>query len=156
MRRWALIYVLWCVLVAWPQAVRAQPALTEADVLKLLAGAWAFVSMSTIHDDGSKSDRWGPDVKGMLIFDGAGHFAQIITRPKSHFFGARGFSAFGHYSVDPTGRHIDVSIIGSSNSDAQGTTQRRTIVSLTETELSYISTMISSGAKIEALWRRLK
>jgi hypothetical protein len=156
MRRWAFIYVFWCVVAAWPQAVRAQPALTEADVLKLLAGAWTFVSMSTIHDDGSKSDRWGPDVKGMLIFDGAGHFAQIITRPKSHFFGARGFSAFGLYSVDPSGRYIEVSIIGSSNSDAQGTTQRRTIVSLTETELSYINTMISSGAKIEALWRRLK
>jgi hypothetical protein len=156
MRRWALIYVFWCVVAAWPPAARAQPAQAEADVLKLLAGAWTFVSMSTIHDDGSKSDRWGPDVKGMLIFDGAGHFAQIITRPKSHFFGARGFSAFGYYSVDPSGRHIDVSILGSSNSDAQGTTQRRTIVSLTETELSYISTMISSGAKIEALWRRLK
>ena len=156
MRRWALIYVLWCVVAASPQIVRAQPAQTEADVLKLLAGAWTFVSMSTIHDDGSKSDRWGPDVKGMLIFDGAGHFAQIITRPKSHFFGARGFSAFGLYSVDPSGRYIDVSIMGSSNSDAHGTTQRRTIVSLTETELSYINTMISSGAKIEALWRRLK
>jgi hypothetical protein len=156
MRRWALVYVFWCAVAAWPQVVRAQPAQNETDILKLLVGAWAFVSMSTIHDDGSKSDRWGPDVKGMLIFDGVGHFAQIVTRPKSNFFGARGFSAFGYYSVDPSGRYIEVSIKGSSNSDAQGTTQRRTIVSLTETELSYINTMISSGAKIEAQWRRLK
>jgi hypothetical protein len=156
MRRWAVVYLLWCAVVVWPQVVRAQPAEAESDVLTLLAGTWAFVSMSTIHDDGSKSDRWGPDVKGMLIFDGAGHFAQIITRPKSNFFGARGFSAFGSYSVDPSGRYIDVSVKGSSNPEANGLTQRRTIVSLTETALRYTNTMLMSGATIEASWRRLK
>ena len=122
----------------------------------MLVGAWAFVSLFTIHDDGSKSDRWGPDVKGMLMFDGAGHFAQIITRPKSNFFGVRGFSAFGRYSIDPSGRSIVVSIKGSSNPDVNGATQRRTIVSLNETELKYINMMLVSGAKIEAQWRRLK
>ena len=156
MRRWALVYVFWCAVAAWPQVVRAQPAQTETDVLKLLVGAWAFVSLSTIHEDGSKSDRWGPDVKGMLIFDGTGHFAQIVTRPKSNFFGARGFSAFGRYSVDPSGRFIVVSIKGSSNPDVNGATQRRSIVTLNETELRYINTMLVSGVEIEAQWRRLK
>jgi hypothetical protein len=156
MRRWALVYILWCAVAAWPQAVRAQSPETESDTLKLLVGAWAFVSMSTIHDDGSKSDRWGPDVKGILIFDGTGHFAQIITRPKSNFFGARGFSAFGRYSVDPSGRQITVLIKGSSNPDVNEATQLRAIVSLTETELKYVNTMLVSGAKIEAHWRRLK
>jgi hypothetical protein len=36
-----------------------------------------------VKPDGTKSDRWGPNAKGIFIFDANGRFAQFITRSPS-------------------------------------------------------------------------
>ncbi len=66
-----------------------------------LAGTWSFVSSINTRKDGSIVDRWGPNPRGMLMFDGAGHFSQIITGSKSRLFGAKTFAGFGTYTLRP-------------------------------------------------------
>jgi hypothetical protein len=41
-----------------------------------------LVSALDVKPDGTKSDRWGPNPKGIFIFDANGRFAQFITGGK--------------------------------------------------------------------------
>ena len=45
-------------------AVAQQKSLKEQ-----LVGTWTFVSAVDTNKDGTKSDRWGPNAKGLAIFD---------------------------------------------------------------------------------------
>src|SRR5262249_4454516 len=65
-----------------------------------LAGPWSYVSSVNTRKDGSIVDRWGDNARGILMFDGAGHFSQIIIGSESRMFGAKTFSAFGGYTFD--------------------------------------------------------
>jgi hypothetical protein len=46
-----------------------------------LVGTWQFVSAVNTAKDGTKSDVFGPNPKGMMIFGLDGHFVQVLTRP---------------------------------------------------------------------------
>ena len=141
--------------MAWPVGVRAQSAIGQT-ASDLVVGAWAFVSSKVIHDNGSKSDFWGPATKGILLFDRDGHFAQIIKRPRSGLRFAKALSIFGTYSVDSSANVITINIDSSSVSKANGMVQHRRIISLTENELMYMNPSIASGEKLEVLWMRFK
>src|ERR1044071_1485483 len=81
-----------------------------------LVGTWTFVSALDVHRDGTKTDRWGPNPKGILMFDGSGRFVQVIHRSDLPKFAASSQNAgtadefnavmqnlvlsFGTYSVD--------------------------------------------------------
>jgi hypothetical protein len=121
-----------------------------------LVGTWRFRSSVNIRDDGSTFDRWGADPKGTFMFDGIGHFAQVIVGAESRFFGAKSFFAFGTYAVEEASKTIITRIEGSSISKLNGTTQRRVILSLTDDELKYINPVTASGNKVEAIWQRVK
>ena len=63
-------------------AVMAAPA-TAKDAKpkgKRLVGTWSLVSTDNTNPDGSKSDIYGPNPQGMLIFDKTGHYSLIIVR----------------------------------------------------------------------------
>ena len=140
--------------VGWSPFASSQPGVSDPDVPRLVAGTWIFVASQTIDADGARTDRWGPDVKGILMFDGQDRFAQIIMRPPSLLFGTRAFSAFGTYSIDRKVNAIITSIEGSSNPGAVGLVQHRTIVTLTDRELRYVNSRTASGEMIESAWRR--
>src|SRR5262249_7956875 len=54
-----------------------------------IVGTWTFVSALDVKPDGTKSDRWGPNPKGIFIFDTNGRFAQFITRSDIPKFAAK-------------------------------------------------------------------
>src|SRR5437588_12270502 len=80
----------------------------------LLAGTWSFVSSTNTRKDGSFVDRWGPNPRGMLMFDGAGHFTQIITGTESRMFGPKIFSGFGDYRFDRANNVLSLTYAGCS------------------------------------------
>lgn len=45
-----------------------------------LVGTWQLVSAVNTAKDGAKSDVFGAEPKGMMIFDANGHFVQVLTR----------------------------------------------------------------------------
>jgi hypothetical protein len=139
---------------AWPVAARAQSEPRQSTI-ELITGSWAFVSSVTVNDkDGRRSDRWGSDTKGILIFDRDGHFAQIILRHRSGLQIAKSVSIFGTYSIDPSVKSITMQIDSNSVESASASIQLRRILSLTEKNLVYTTAGVISGETLEATWMR--
>ena len=83
----------------------------------------------------------------MLMFDGAGHFTQIITGSESRMFGPKSFASFGSYTFDTVNNTVTTHFNGCSNAKLVGTVQERKIVLLT---ISMLNTpTISEGEPIE-------
>ena len=47
----------------------------HAPAKKQFVGTWSLVSIHYVEKDGRKVQPFGPGAKGMLVFDGGGHFA---------------------------------------------------------------------------------
>jgi len=165
MRRREFIALLGSATAAAPCAARAEAVQcpeganedhTAVPIAARLVGAWGFVSSTNTRADGSSFDRWGPDPIGTFMFDGNGHFAQVIMGPESRLFGAKNYFAFGKYSIDEAAKTIVTKIKGSSISKLNGTVQRRFVTALTADELRYINDTTASGNSVDASWRRLK
>jgi hypothetical protein len=43
-----------------------------------LLGTWMFVASVDVRKDGTRVDRWGPNPKGMLVFDTSGRYVLAI------------------------------------------------------------------------------
>jgi hypothetical protein len=161
MRRRDVVRLLGSALLLCPPMARAQDAASQQhegkpddDFRRLIIGTWTFVSSKTINRDGTRSDRWGPDVHGILMFDKRGYFTQVIVRPKSRLFGTSVLSSFGRYAISDGA--IVTQIQGSSVTDLVGRVQHRPIAALTEEELNYVNLHSASGSRVEVLWHRAK
>jgi hypothetical protein len=66
-------------------ALAASNAVAQQKTLKeLIAGTWVLDSVYDQSQDGKKNDTWGPNVKGIVMFDGTGRFSfQIIAAERS-------------------------------------------------------------------------
>jgi len=136
-----------------------------------IVGTWTFVSALDVHPDGKKTDRWGPNPKGIFMFDSHGHFAQFITRSDLPKFAAgavdkgtaeeakavlAGFVAsFGTYTVNETDKPVTTHVEGSVFPNLVGRDQKRAIASLTANELKYVNPTTSMGMSAEATWKRV-
>jgi hypothetical protein len=113
------------------------------------------VSSVNTRNDGTLIDRWGPNTKGILMFDGSGNFSQIIIGSESRMFGAKTYSAFGSYTLDAEGGNITMTFTGCSIAKSIGSIQERKIVLLTADELKYINPLTASGTVAEVAWKRI-
>ena len=52
----------------------------QAMLKQQLVGTWMFVSTVDTNKDGTKTDRWGPNPKGLMILDADGHVSFMISR----------------------------------------------------------------------------
>jgi len=120
-----------------------------------LIGTWSFVSSINTRKDGSVVDRWGANPRGMLMFDGAGHFSQIITGSESRLFGAKTFAGFGTYAFDRASSALTMTFTGCSIGKVVGQVQERKIVLLTADEMKYVNPATTSDTIAEVLWKRL-
>src|SRR5262249_55453423 len=59
-----------------PSSVAAQ----EKSLKDQLVGTWIFVSAQDVKPDGTKVDPWGPNPKGVAMYDAKGRFTFIIMR----------------------------------------------------------------------------
>ncbi len=153
--RRSVFVLLALVCVGWVIASSPAVAGEGKPIKERIVGAWSFVTSINTRMDGSTFDRWGPNPVGMLIFDGQGHYSQMITS-NDRIFGVKTVASFGQYTVDEAGKVISIKIEGSTTSRVVGSTQRREIVALTADELRYVNPLTPSGNKAEMVWKRVK
>jgi Lipocalin-like domain len=137
------------------------------------AGTWTLVSIHYVHPDGTKVEPFGPNAKGMLVFDATGRFGtQIMAadRPKfasnNRMLGtpeefkavAQGVVAyFGTYSVSDADHIVTLHIERSSFLNWDGTDQKRSF-SFTDDELRYraASSTANPAEAAQLVWKRAR
>jgi hypothetical protein len=127
-----------------------------------LIGTWLVTSVQTTNQDGSKVLPFGPNPKGVAIFDATGHYIVFNTSsslPKiatnNRMSGTAdenkaivqgSLSSYGTYSVDEAGKMILLHVEASTFPNWGGLDQKRPINSLTADELSYTNPAPTTGA----------
>ena len=147
----------------------AESAAAGAQTAKDLVGAWTLESDTGTTADGRTIQPFGPQPKGVAIFDRAGHFAIVNARSDLPKFASNNrmqgtaaeneaivhgsFAFFGTYSVKDgvIVQHIE----GGTWPAWEGTDQKRTITSFTGDEQIW-TTVTSFGGKSELHWKRMK
>ena len=138
-----------------------------AQTAKDLVGTWSLQSDDTVTPDGRRVQPFGPNPKGIAIFDSTGHFAIVVSRPDLPKFVSgnrmkgtveeneaivRGSIAFfGSYLVKDgvIVQHIE----GGTWPGWMGTDQKRTITSFAKDRQTW-TTVPSFGGKSELHWSR--
>jgi Lipocalin-like domain len=149
-----------------PSSGMAQRAALRAQ----LVGSWTFVSSKAKLADGSP--QWGVNPTGLLIFTDDGHFSWQVFRSDRPRFASNdrtkgtpaenkatldgSLAYFGTYAVDERTRTLITHIDGSTFPNSQGEEQRRVITRLTAEELVYVNLQNTLGARVDAVWKRLK
>jgi hypothetical protein len=137
-----------------------------------LVGTWTLVSTENMKADGSKVDVFGPNPRGVLIFDRGGHYSLTIVRSDLPKFAATTsdqgtaqenkavlagmIASFGTYSLDEADGTLTTHVEGSSFPNLAGGEQKRIISSLTASELKYSNPATATGSKAEVVWQRTK
>jgi hypothetical protein len=139
-----------------------------------IVGTWMLVSI-TLEKDGKKTDFYGPNPQGQLMYDATGHFSVIITRSDLPKFASNNREAgtaeenkgivegslayFGTYEVSETDKIITSHVKSSTFPNWNGT-DRKTSFNISGDELSthVISgplTSIGTGTAY-VVWKRAK
>jgi len=151
--------------------VRQGNGLAQQKSLKeQLVGTWTHVSSTATLPDGSP--LWGPNPKSLLIFTDNGRFSWHVFRsdrprfasndrtngtPEENSATMQGSLAyFGTYSVNEADKTLISRIEGSTFPNSEGEEQKRIITRLTADELIYTNPETTLGARVEAVWKRVK
>jgi hypothetical protein len=160
-------FALCVALTAAPAAMAQQKSLKEQ-----LVGNWTFVSSIDTNKDGTKTDRWGPNAKGLVMFDPSGRFSFLISRANIPKFASNNVNQgtaeenksvvqgliayFGTWSVDEGTKTLTTNIEAGSFPNLNGGLQKRTITSLTADELKYTNPSTTIGTSTDVVWRRAR
>ena len=144
----------------------------QGSLKQQLVGAWTLVSIIATDKSGNKSDRRGPNPKGLLIFDASGRYSILTARAALPDFAVDNVNQgtaeenksvmtgmianVGTWSVDEKTKTITTNVDAGSFPNLNGKTQTRVISSLTADELRYVNGASVSGTVDEAVWRRAK
>ena len=134
-----------------------------------VAGTWMVVSLVTTKADGTKVDGYGTNPKGMLIFDGRGHYSLQICRAGRAKFasGARDKGTpqeyqaavhdcnphWGRYAI--AGDKLVFDIEDAMYPNWSGLKQERAF-KIEGDQLRYFVPAGSTGGTAELVWRRVK
>jgi hypothetical protein len=136
-------------------------------------GTWTLVSIYYVHPDGSKIEPFGPNAKGMLVFDGTGRFAtqimaadrpkfasnnRMVGTPEEYRATSQGVVAYyGTYTVSEPDRIVTLHIERSSFPNWDGTDQKRSF-SFTKDELRYTaaSSTANPAEAAQLVWKRAR
>lgn len=139
---------------------------------KQLVGTWAYVSVQLERSDGSKSEPWGPNPNGILIFTANGRYALQLARldlpkiaskdrmkgtPVENQAVVQGSLAhFGTYTVNEAEGSYTLKVEGSSFPNDNGTNQKRIVTSFSTDEFKTTNPTPTTGAKAYAVYKRVK
>jgi hypothetical protein len=146
--------------IAWAQKAKDQ-----------LVGTWALVSVISEADDGNKTEPFGSDPKGMIMFSSEGHFslfqskAEIpriaandrakATPEEARAIVASAIAYYGTYSVSEADKTILVKVNASTFANvAGGAEQKRIITSLTADELKFTNPRTPASVTLRTTWKR--
>ena len=152
-------------------ALMSGSGLSQQKTLKeQIIGTWAYVSSTAKLPDGNP--LWGINPKGLFILTDNGHFSWQIFRsdrpqfalnnrlhatPDEYTVTMQGTLAyFGTYSINEVDKTISFTTEGSTFPNSEGEVLKRVITNLTADELIYTNPATTTGARIEAVWKRLK
>jgi lipocalin-like protein len=146
-------------------AIAQQKSLKEQ-----LVGTWIYVSSTSTRADGSKTET--PNLKGILIYTGDGHFALVSVRTDLPKFAnpdrarataeeaqavvAGSIAYYGTYSINEVDKVLTPKVEGSTYANLIGTDQKRIITSLTADELKFTNPRTPAGVTLEFVWKRAK
>ena len=136
-----------------------------------LVGTWSLVSL-TNEQGGTRTDLFGPNPKGILMFDDSGHFCFLSTSgalpkfavnnraagtPEENKAVMQGsMAAFGTYSVDEAKKTFTSHIESSTFPNWNGADQERSYT-LTGDELKITNSHAATGAGTNyQVWKRAK
>jgi hypothetical protein len=163
------VFVIAALALAMPPtaAVSQQKTLKEQ-----LVGTWSLVSIIATDKAGAKSERRGPNPKGLLIFEANGRYSLLTSRsdiPKFAIDNVNQGTAEEYkavvtgmianietWTVDEATKTITTNIEAGSFPNLNGNTQKRVISSLTAEELKYTNGASAVGTVDEAVWRRAR
>ena len=145
-------------------------ALAQQKSLKdQLIGSWIITSNNAVAPDGTKHQLFGPNPKGILVFDSTGQYAQIFVNPDVPKFkinnrlkgtpeentaAVHGTTAtFGTWSVDEASKTVTVRYLGGMFPNQAGTDSKRT-VSVSGNELKVSNPATAAGLKTDQVWKR--
>ena len=134
-------------------------------------GTWTLVSIRYIRPDGSAIEPFGPNAKGMLVFDGSHFSTQVVAanlpkfKSNNRMVGAlqeyeaisHGVVAyFGTYSVDDAAKVVTLHIERSSFPNWEETDQKRKF-EFANDELRYTaaSSTANPAESARLVWKRL-
>jgi Lipocalin-like domain len=137
-----------------------------------LVGTWIIVSNDATALDGKKEQSFGPNPKGIAVYDASGQWVQIIVNPAVPKFkinnrlkgtpeentaAVLGTTAtFGTWTVDEASKTINVRYVGGMFPNQAGTEAKRIVVSVTAEELKMTSPTTASGMRVDNVWKRAK
>jgi hypothetical protein len=145
------------------------PGLAAAQTAKDLVGTWTNVSNVNVRPDGNRVDTFGPNGRGVTIFESNGHYASVtlssdlpkfasgnrnVGTPEENKAIVQGSLAhYGTYTV--ADKVVTLKVEGSTWPAWTGTDQKRTIISFTGDEIKW-SLPASIGGTAEVGWKRVK
>jgi hypothetical protein len=123
------------------------PAAQPKSMKEAIVGTWSLLIDDAVKPDGTHVPNFGPNPIGMAMFAGDGHFSVTFVRAgrpkfasnnrttgtadenKAAVAGANAF--FGTYVINDADKSLTFRVEGSTYPNLEGTTQKRTITSLT-------------------------
>jgi hypothetical protein len=150
----------------WIGAAAPQPATDQ------FKGTWSLVSIRYVSPDGKTVEPFGPNAKGMLVFDGARFATQVMSANLPKFASnnrmvgtpqefeaiSRGVVAyFGAYEVNETGHVLTLHIERSSFPNWEGIDQQRKFEFVGD-ELRYTAanSTANPAESAQLVWKKVK
>jgi glucose/arabinose dehydrogenase len=145
------------------------PAAQPKSMKEALVGSWTLLVDDAVKPDGTHTPNFGPNPMGIAVFSADGHFAVEIMRAgrpkfasnsratgtadenKAAVAGANAF--FGAYTLSEADKTLTMRVEGSTYPNLEGTTQKRTITSLTAGDELTWTNPATHG---EVAWKWLK
>lgn len=146
-------------------------ACAQSGLKEQIVGTWTPVSQY-VDQDGKRLEPFGPDPKGIVVYDSNGRFVLVLQRASLPRFASSNRMAgtaeenraivqgsiayFGSYSVNETEHKINLHYDGSTYPNWDGEDQVR-LISITGDELTTVSPVSAvGGGSVHLLLKRAK